>query len=256
MSEPLPVVEVAAVDLILLDWTRMGRLYCLAGAILQDGQCRIVRPLPAHGRDNPVPNQGWSPFLVDGHCRWEIFRLVRPVPAAAQPPHLEDVWVQALEPCRRLASRAERRAVLQATLGPADQPLFGAPLEHGHGGSSLPPGHGQRSLASLVVPSAGLSFTALWRDGADQPDYRVSLPLPGAGRRILPVKDHFLLRRAEKTHDDLDARARFLTDVVRLMGAQVLVRLGLSRSFPAANGQPGRCWLMADGFFSLDDPQA
>jgi hypothetical protein len=250
------LVEVAAVDLILLDWTRMGRLYCLAGAIVQAGQYRIVRPLPARGRDNPVPNQGWSPYLMDGHSRWEVFRLIHPEPAPAAAPHLEDIWVQALESRRRFASRPERCAVLQATLGPPDTPLFGSLLEHGHAGSYLEPGQGERSLASIIVPSADVHFTALWRDGADQPDYRVSLPLPGLDRRILPVKDHFLLCRAEKTHADVDDRLRFLADAVRLMGAHVVVRLGLSRSFPAANGQPGRCWLMADGFFSPDDPQA
>jgi hypothetical protein len=29
-------------DLIILDWTRMGHQFCLAGAIVQDGQYRIV----------------------------------------------------------------------------------------------------------------------------------------------------------------------------------------------------------------------
>jgi hypothetical protein len=254
-STTLLVAEVAVVDLILLDWTRMGRLYCLAGAVVQGGQYRIVRPLPARGRDNPVPNQGWSPFLLDGHSRWEVFRMDHPERALAAAPHLEDVWVQALEPRRRSANRAERCGVLQATLGPAGETLFGAALKHGHLGSYLEPGDGERSLASVVVASAEVQFTALWRDGADQPDYRVSLPLPGLDRRILPVKDHFLLCRAEKVHADIDDRLRFLVDAVRLMGTRVVVRLGLSRSFPA-NGQPGRCWLMADGFFSPDDPQA
>ena len=41
----------------------------------------------------------------------------------------------------------------------------------------------------------------------------------------------------------------------RAMGTTAVVRLGLSRSFVSAAGQPGKCWLMADGFFSLDDPQ-
>jgi len=106
------------------------------------------------------------------------------------------------------------------------------------------------------VPSAEIHFTALCRDGAGQPDYRVSLPVPDLDRCILPVKDHFLLCRAEKAGAGLDAQLGFLAEAVRLMGPQVVVRLGLSRSFTAAQGQPGRCWLMADGFFSLNDPQA
>jgi hypothetical protein len=243
-------------DLVLLDWTRMGHVYCLAGVVFQAGQCRIVRPLPGHCRDNFVPNQGWSPFLVDGHSRWEVVELVGPVPGLPTAPHLEDLWVQGLKSRRYHASRDQRRNILRATLGPPDVPLFGAELVHGHAGTFLDPGLGERSLASVIVLSREVHFTALWRDGTDQPDYRVSLPLPGHDRRILPVKDHFLLCRAEKCCPDLDDRLRFLADAVRLMGHEVVVRLGLSRSFATANGQPGRCWLMADGFFSLDDPQA
>jgi hypothetical protein len=243
------------VDFILLDWTRMGRLYCLAGAVFQAGQYRIVRPLPSRARDNPVPNQGWSPFLLDGHSRWEVFELVHPAPARAVAPHLEDVWVTALKPRRRLATPDERRAVLQATLTPAGKLIFGAALTHGYAGSFAEPGCGERSLASMTVPSADVQFTALWRDGAEQPDHRVSLPLPDADRRILPVKDHFLLSRAEKESADVDGQLRFLAKAVRAMGATVVVRVGLSRPFVSAAGQPGKCWLMADGFFSLDDPQ-
>src|SRR5258707_1033141 len=84
-------------------------------------------------------------------------------------------------------------------------------------------------LAGALVPSAEIHFTALWRDGADHPDYRVSLPLPGLDHRILPVTDHFLLCRAEKAYQDVDDRLRFLADAVRLMGPHVVVRLGLSR---------------------------
>jgi hypothetical protein len=245
------------VDLILLDWTRMGHIYCLAGAVVESGQYRIVRPLPDRGR-KALPNQGWSPYLLDGrHSRWEVFELVRPVPAHATPPHVEDWWVKDLKSRHRFASRDERRAILQATLAAPGQPIFGAALERGHAGTYLEPGRGERSLTSVVVHSAEVHFTTRWRDGCDQPDYCVRLPVPDLDERILPVTDHFLLCRAERCYtSDIDARARFLDDAVRLMGHQVLVRLGLSRSFPAAAGQPGRCWLMADGFFSLDDPQA
>src|SRR5579871_1546781 len=96
----------------------MGRVYCLAGAVYQAGQYRVVRPLPARHRDNVVPNQGWSPFLIDGHSRWEVFELVHPAPAHSAAPHLEDVWVTALKPCHRVASPDERRAILAATLPP------------------------------------------------------------------------------------------------------------------------------------------
>lgn len=243
-------------DFILLDWTRMGRIYCIAGVVFQAGGYRVVRPLPFRQRDPDIPNQGWSPFLMDGHSRWEVFELVKPTTAPTRAPHHEDVWVQALKSRRRFATPDERRAVLRATLSPPGKPIFGSPLTHSTSASFAEPGSGERSLASVVLPSEDIQFTALWRDGAEQPDYRVSLPLAEVGRRILPVKDHFLLCRAEKHSTDIDDQLRYLTDTVRAMGTQVLVRLGLSRSFPAANGQPGRCWLMADGFFNQDDPQS
>jgi hypothetical protein len=243
--------------MVLLDWTRMGRTYCLAGVLVQDGPPRVLRPLLARHKSAPVRNVGWSPFLLDGHGRWEVFELVRLEPAAPQPPHLEDVWVRSLEPRRRLASPAQRRAILEATLAPADRPLFGEPLTATRSGAYLPPGTGGRSLASVVVPAEQVAFTALWRDGTAEPDYRVALPLPDLDSRILPVKDHFLLSRAEAASADLDARVRALTRAVRQLGEQVVVRLGLSRAFQAAPAAAaeGRHWLMADGFFSLSDPQ-
>lgn len=244
-------------DFILLDWTRMGRIYCIAGVVVQAGAYRVVRPLPTRHRDSDgdAPNHGWSPFLLEGHSRWEVFELVQPSVAATHAPHNEDVWVHSLRPRRRFASPQERRAILGATLTPPGKPTFGTPLTHGYSGIYAEPGSGERSLASVVVPSAEVQFTALWRDGAEQPDYHVSLPLPEVGRRILPVKDHFLLCRAEKHSTDIDVQLRFLLEAVRAMGAHLVVRLGLSRALPAANGQPGRCWLMADGFFNQEDPQ-
>jgi hypothetical protein len=247
--------EVRSVDFILLDWTRMGRVYCLAGAVYQAGQYRIVRPLPARSRDNLTPNQGWSPFLLDGHSRWEVFELVHPAPAHAVAPHLEDVRVTSLKTQHRLATPEQRRAVLLATMTPPGKSIFGTELSHGYSGSFAEPGAGERSLASVTTASAEVQFTALWREGAEQPDHRVSLVLSEGGRRILPVKDHFLLSRAEKESADVDEQLKFLARAVRAMGPTVVVRLGLSRSFASVEGRPGKCWLMADGFFSMDDPQ-
>jgi hypothetical protein len=244
------------VDIILLDWTRMGRVYCLAGAIYQAGQIRIVRPLPARARHSPIANNGWSPYLMDGYSRWEAFEMIHPEPAHALAPHREDIWVHRLQPRKRFANPAERRAILQATLAPPEKPIFGVELMRSYGTSYLDPGTGERSLTTVIVSSAELQFTALWRDGANEPDYRVRLNLPGHDGAILPVKDHFLLCRAEREAPDIDGRLRFLAAAVSKMGEHVYVRLGLSRSFPSATGQPGRCWLMADGFFSLDDPQS
>jgi hypothetical protein len=47
-------------DMILLDWTRMGRTYCVTGAVHVNGQMRILRPLPRAQREAPVRNTGCS----------------------------------------------------------------------------------------------------------------------------------------------------------------------------------------------------
>ena len=52
-------------DMILLDWTRMGKTYCLAGAVVQDGRYRVIRPLLARYHDAPVRNVGWSAYQLD-----------------------------------------------------------------------------------------------------------------------------------------------------------------------------------------------
>jgi hypothetical protein len=156
-------------NIILLDWTRMGHSYCLAGAVIEAGQIRIVRPIPTDSGNNPRGNNGWSPYLMDGHSRWEVFEMVRPVPVLPLAPHLEDVHVQALKPCGRLATMEQRRAILQATLTPHGEPFFGIELLRSPGGCYyLEPGTGQRSLTSVEVPAAEVSFTAVRRD--DQPD--------------------------------------------------------------------------------------
>lgn len=243
-------------DMILLDWTRMGRSYCLAGALVEAGGIRIVRPLLAKHHDAPVRNVGWSAYLLDGHSRWEIFELLGPHAAAPEPPHLEDVWVRALRPRGRCASPGQRRDILKATVTEPGDAAFGAPLGTTRASLFLAPGTGRRSLTTLAVPAKEVRFTASQREGVGEVDYRVQLPVPALGDRWLPVKDHPLLCRAELAAGDLPGRIKSLHLAVQQMGEQAAVRLGLSRPFQATTARgPGFCWLMVDGFFSLADPQ-
>lgn len=241
--------------MILLDWTRMGRSYCLAGAVAEHGHYRVVRPLLVKHRDAPVRNVGWSAYQVDGHARWEIFELIGLQPAAPEPPHLEDLWVRTLRSRGALAPIAQRREVLAATTARLDEALFGVPLCSTRSAAYLLPGTGQRSLATVVVPSASVSFSVSWREGTEQPDVRVLLPLPGLSTRPLPVKDHHLLLQAERVSTEPEGMSQHLNRVVRQMGPHLAVRLGLSRRFQARSDHAGECWLMVDGFFSLSDPQ-
>lgn len=243
-------------DMVLLDWTRMGKMYCLAGVVQQNGQLRIVRPLPAENRAAPVRNAGWSPYLMDGHSRWEIFELIDPKPAEASPPHLEDLWVRGMKSRRSMANPALRRAILHATRTPPGEPWFGTALTMTRSCAYVAPRTGQRSLVSIVVPNGAIRFSVSWREGTPEPDTRVSLAVPELEGRSLPVKDHFLLQRAELASSAAEGRMRALSLAVNQMGAEVAVRLGLSRSFQATPGRAESvCWLMADGLFSLNDPQ-
>jgi len=243
-------------EMILLDWTRMGLSYCIAGAVQDRENWQIVRPMMAKRGAVPPHIVGWSPYYLDGFSRWDIFELSLPSPSSAEPPHVEDLWVRALTPRRRSASVAVRAAILQATASPIEGTLFGYPFKITAIGACLNPGTGARSLATLFVPAEEIRFEASFRGGAAEPDVRVKLPIPDLGPRILMVKDHQLLRNAEQSSADLQHRLQFLNQTIRRMGPVVAVRLGLSRAFPP-NAAPGQalCWLMADGFFSLADPQ-
>src|SRR5262249_17941445 len=102
-----------SVDMVLVDWTRMGRSYCLAGVVKEkDGSLRLVRPLLSRGRSSAIRNGGWSGWLLDGHSRWEVFELIAPELASSEPPHLEDLWVRAIRPRRSSLPTEQRRAIL------------------------------------------------------------------------------------------------------------------------------------------------
>jgi hypothetical protein len=243
-------------EFILLDWTRMGRSYCLAGVVPERAGFRVVRPLPVKLRSAAVRNVGWSAYLLDGHCRWEVFELAGPTAALVQAPHVEDVWVRSLLPRRVLAPPGQRRQILEATAAPAGQELFGSPPVATRTAAYVEPGDGRRSLATIRVRAADVRFDVCQREGVAEPDVRVTLPVPGLGTRSLPLKDHHLLARAETVSPTLDGRKQALGRALGQMGETVAVRLGLSRSYqPSDSRAPGKCWLMVDGLFSLADPQ-
>jgi hypothetical protein len=256
--------------MILLDWTRMGHAYCLAGIIHQQGQYRVVRPRLASERQAPIANIGWTGAMLHGFCRWGICEMIDPEQGSSEPPHLEDIWVKQLQQPRCLASPEERRVILQATMvGPGDL-LFGEPLIRTRVTAHLKPRTGVRSLTSLQVEAHQVSFGVSQREGRPELEHRVRLQASQLAGLQLPITDHTLLTRAEQAGPDPQARMTALTEAVRAMGASVVVRLGLTRPFAPA-GQPprplreaegkagdhveGLCWLMADGFFSWHDPQ-
>lgn len=243
-------------DMVLLDWTRMGRSYCLAGVVADGSGYRVVRPLMAKLKNSPFRNTGWSSYLMDGYFRWEIFELIGPREAVPEPPHCEDLWVRSLRPRKRSASANERQAILAATTVPDNEPIFGAPFQVTRTAAFLKAGTGTRSLTTIVVPTNGINFTGAIRDGESSADYRVKLEVPGIGCRTLPLKDHHLLTWIESLKCGVDESACRLNDIVQHKSGQVAVRLGLSRPFQSgAENCESACWLMADGFFSYSDPQ-
>lgn len=241
--------------MILLDWTRMGINCCLAGAVADKGGWRIVRPLQARSRQERVRNFGWPAHLLRGRSRWQAFELIGCEAAEPAPPHLEDAWVRQLKPLQRTATIHERRAILEATMANPGEPLFGATLQATRTAAFLPVGAGQRSLVTATAAADQIAVAGSWR--GVHADLRVELAVPEAGKRWLPIKDHCLLQRTQPADlNDLDGHIAALTAALRGMGPTVAVRLGLSRAFEAPDAKTTPvCWLMADGFFSLADPQ-
>lgn len=243
-------------EMILLDWTRMGGTYCIAGAVPQQGY-RIVRPLPVKSRSSPQRNLGWWFRLFEGHQRWEVYELVAPTQGEPQPPHMEDLWVAGLRRRGPVASLKQRRAILAATLAKPGETLFGPKLQGTRVSAFLQQGAGQRSLVTVKVPAASIVISGSWRTGSVDPDFRVQLPVPELGIRSLPVKDHHLLVRAKAAGADLARQIAAVQSAIGAMGRDVAVRLGLSRAFSSNDStSASACWLMADGFFSWTDPQS
>jgi len=209
-------------------------------------------------RDPPAEEDrrvGWPTFFMAGRSRWEVFDLVSPRPATPHAPHIEDTWVRSLRPCNRLATSEQRRTILKATAATTTEALFSAPLRVEGSRTFVLPGEGGRSLSTLLVPGGQIRFRTDPRARASAATtIRVELPLPDLDLRTLPVTDHHLLTWAEQQAPRPGDQAEALNGLVRQMGEVVAVRLGLSRSF-AGEGQRPVCWLMANGFFSLADPQ-
>jgi hypothetical protein len=235
-------------EMILVDWTRMGTRFCLAGVVVANGRIHVIRPLLKQGRTPGDRKSGWPAHALKEHRRWDVFELVGEEAATAEPPHLEDCWTRTLRPLGKSAAAELRRTILTATAPPAGQPLFGAALTLMRATAFLPPGTGSRSLVTAVVAARDVVFSGSWRKGLIAPDLRVRLPLPELGERWLPVIDHHLLRRARDAGYEVEPQVTALTACVHAMGEQVAVRLGLSRAFQQAESNPGACWLMADGF--------
>ena len=244
-------------EMILLDWTRMGKSYCLAGVILQEnGQLKTVRPLRASHSQLEIRNVGWPLETMEGKSRWDVFELVNPKATLLEAPHLEDLWVDGLKPRGKLNDLARRKAILEGTLRASSQPWFGVPLATTRSAAYLTPGTGSRSLTSVLVSSQQITFFGSWCRGKEKPDFRVTLGIPGLQHLSLPVKDHSLLRRAETSSDHIVEQLQEMTRAVQQMGEWVLARLGLSRGFASHPSRLGSvCWLMADGFFSFQNPQ-
>jgi hypothetical protein len=133
--------------------------------------------------------------------------------------------------------------------------MFGETLVETRTSAYLLPGTGSHSLATIEVPSHEILFDVLEREGADESDVRARMAIPNVGARWLPVKDHWLLTRIERTAGDrVIDWSKALRDALVQMGPTIAVRVGLSRGFDSGQGTR-RCWLMADGFFAAEEVQ-
>lgn len=259
-------------EMILVDWTRMGKTFCIAGVTAEGQGWKTVRPLPvpfpmgrragagligaiaaAIKKPNttaPIPrNVGWFPDRLAGIERWAIVELIDPKPAEIERPHIEDLWVRALRLTGKSAPVEMRHAILGATSVSGFRPHFGVPLVTTRTSAYLQPGLGERSLVTVMVPARDVWFVASEREGAGASEVRVNLRVPQVGTKLLPVKDHCLLCQVEEAApSDLEKQVKLLRQTLDQMGPTVAVRLGLSRGFDSGRGER-RCWLMTDGFF-------
>jgi len=130
------------------------------------------------------------------------------------------------------------------------------PLRRDKQKAYLLPSEGSRSLTSVAVRQKQIEMLVERRDYKPDANYRVRLHVPELEGLVIPFKDHFLLRRAEEAAPTDAGRLDALKAAVARMGEPVLVRVGVSRPYahPGSSSLPV-CWLMADGFFSLSDPQ-
>src|SRR4029077_5725109 len=84
-------------EMILLDWTRMGKTFCVAGLVADGSRWRTVRPIPNefHTANKPgaARNIGWFPSQLGRLPRWDVVNLIGTQSAQAEPPHTEDIWV-------------------------------------------------------------------------------------------------------------------------------------------------------------------
>src|SRR5262245_4470492 len=192
-------------EMILLDWTRMGKTFCIAGLIPDGSGLRAVRPMPSgtyaggvsanlHGPAStsrvsasassptiPPRNLGWFGAQLGAFHRWDVVSLIGESPAEIERPHTEDVWVNKLRSTGRTVPSEQRSAILRSTVVQGYRPHFGIPLLNTRTSAYLKPGIGERSLVTIVAPAHELFFEASKREGAADVDVRVRLKVPGVG---------------------------------------------------------------------------
>ena len=118
------------------------------------------------------------------------------------------------------------------------------------------PNEGVRSLTSVAVRQQQIELFVQRRNYKPDVDFRVRLHVPELEGLVIPFKDHFLLNRAEQAATTDAERLASLKTALAETGEPLIVRLGVSRPY-AQQGSSSLpvCWLMADGFFSANDPQ-
>lgn len=237
-------------NLVVMDVTRMAKpRVCVAGLTLEGDDC--IRPLLKAGDLDEAwlrhdPEHLCEPFTVIG-----VELLDQP---KLEPPHVEDwhiapnyVFVRHLEP-------DERDDLLRRTAVTSVSQLFGTPLDLGGGTPCVSPGTGTRSLATLK-PKAILGVRLDRFPGRPLSCRLELVDAEGVvvSAAVTDLRFRLAVERTLATTDGLSPTQLANSLTRQLHGADVWLRVGLSRRFSRDGSAAPRCYLQVNGVHTIPD---
>jgi hypothetical protein len=215
-------------DVLILDLTEMsGANVCIAGIDLKSGTTvRLSSP-------NPTRNTVRS---LRGLVPGDVVRLDWEADRKRHPPHVEDArWNRLTARKIRAMPFSEVSAIVQPQAFDSITGAFGEPwFTSGNGNCAWHPGHGERSLASVIVRYVGID-----EDRSRRP--RIHL-LDAAGKHWhgVPLQD---LQAKVHATDCESCAGQYMKNIRDDFAADsAIVRVGLTRPYKHPD-HPEACWL-------------
>ena len=229
-------------EIIVTDLTRMQRgMVCIAG---YDDQHACFRPVLA------PPGIPEASLLRKGEA--QVFPFARVefdfIRATPQPPHTEDFRYQPSS-VRLVGRVTDAEGVLQWSLFPGVQDIFGQPVQFGPG-HYVSDGTGARSLGTIRPPTPVEVIYAQEKSG-EAWDYRIRFEDGHHKSYRLKVTDlTWQCHCASLQSAGLDAKSISQRLTQTLASATVYLRIGLSRGWTKF---PDRCYLQINAVHTFPD---